>query len=98
MGKKKINPVLCDTNVLFHFMKGDETTKSILDKIGKERIAFSIITTAEAFAGCNKFEFAMLKKGFANYQIYHLSNESSLIFNGLFRVITRDTANGFPTN
>jgi hypothetical protein len=51
MGKKKINHILCDTNVLFRFMEGDETTKSIIDKIGKERISFSVITTAEAYSG-----------------------------------------------
>jgi predicted nucleic acid-binding protein len=83
MGKKKISHILCDTNVLFRFMEGDETTKTILDKIGKERIAFPIITTAEAFAGSSKLEFAILKKVFANYNIYHLSKESSIIFNGL---------------
>jgi predicted nucleic acid-binding protein len=85
MGKKKINHILFDTNVLFRFMEGDESTKSILDKIGKERTSFSIITTAEAFAGCSKIEFAILKSVFANYTIYHLSNESSTIFNGLIQ-------------
>jgi len=85
MGKKKISHVLCDTNVLFRFMEGDETTKTILDKIGKERIAFSIITTAEAYAGSSKLDFAILKKVFANYNIYHLSKESSIIFNGLMQ-------------
>jgi predicted nucleic acid-binding protein len=85
MGKKKINHILCDTNVLFRFMEGDETTKSILDKIGKERISFSVITTAEAYSGCSKLEFAILKKVFANYRIYHLSDESSIIFNGLIQ-------------
>jgi len=36
MGKKKINHILFDTNVLFRFMEGDESTKSILYRIGKE--------------------------------------------------------------
>jgi predicted nucleic acid-binding protein len=66
-------------------MEGDEKTKAILDKIGNDRIAFSVIKTAEAFAGCGKLEFAILKKVFANYRIYHLSNESSVIFNGLIQ-------------
>lgn len=66
-------------------MEGDKGTKVILEKIGKERISFSIITTAEAFAGCSKLEFALLKNVFANYKIFHLSDESSKIFNGLIQ-------------
>ena len=85
MGKKQINHILCDTNVLFRFMEGDEKTKSILDKIGNDRIALSVITAAEAYARSSKLELAILKKVFANYRIYHLSNESSVIFNGLIQ-------------
>jgi len=87
MGKKSLtnSPILCDTNVLFRFMEGDEKTKEIIAKIGEERIAFSIITTAEAMAGCSKLEFAILKKVFSRYQIFHMSKESSLIFNGLIQ-------------
>jgi len=42
MGKKSLtnSPILCDTNVLFRFMEGDEKTKEIIAKIGEERIAF----------------------------------------------------------
>lgn len=85
MGKRKIEYVLCDTNVLFRFLEGDESTKLILEHIGKERIAFTIITPAEAYAGCSKLEFALLKKVFSNYRIFHFSEESSRIFNGLIQ-------------
>jgi len=85
MGKKKVNQILCDSNVLFQFLKGDEKTKLIMDNLGKERISFSVITAAEAFAGSSKLEFAMLKKVFSFYRIYHLSRESSSVFNGLIQ-------------
>lgn len=85
MGKKKVNPVLCDSNVLFKFLEGDEATKKALDKLGKERITFSIITTAEAYAGCNKVHFQVLKKVFSSYTIYHLTEDVSRRFNGLIQ-------------
>jgi predicted nucleic acid-binding protein len=85
MGKTKVKQVLCDSNVLFRFLEGDEVTKQYLKKLGHDRICFSIITTAEAYAGCNKVNFAMLKKVFSGYSIYHLNEEASKIFNGLIQ-------------
>lgn len=85
MGKKKINPVLCDSNVLFKFLEGDESTRKILDKLGRDRITFSIITTAEAYAGCNKVNFQLLKKVFSGYAVYHLTEDVSRRFNGLIQ-------------
>jgi hypothetical protein len=85
MGKKKINPVLCDSNVLFYFLEGNEDVKKALDKLGHDRISFSIITTAEAFAGSNKVHFAQLKQVFNHYKIYDLNEDVSKVFNGLIQ-------------
>lgn len=82
---KKINHVLCDSNVLFRYLMGDTSTAKSVDKIGPEKIAFSIITTAEAYAGSSKIEFALLKNVFSNYQVYHINEETSKIFNGLIQ-------------
>ncbi|MCW3084303.1 MAG: hypothetical protein JWP12_1669 [Bacteroidetes bacterium] len=85
MGKKKINPVLCDTNILFEFLNGDNTIKQNLEKIGEGRIAFSVITHAEAYCGSNKDEFVHLKAFFKDHKTFHISEESSEIFNGLIQ-------------
>jgi predicted nucleic acid-binding protein len=85
MGKKKIGPVLCDSNVLFGYLNGDEATRKAIDKIGHDRIAFSVITTSEAYAGCNKVNFVMLKKVFKSYLIFHINEDVSKIFNGLIQ-------------
>ena len=67
MGKKN-KIVLCDTNILFELLKGNEKIKRNLEKIGDESIAFSIITHAEAYAGCSKKDMNSLKSFFANYR------------------------------
>lgn len=85
MGKKKINPILCDSNVLFRYLEGDNTTKRVIDQIGKARVCFSIITTAEAYAGSNKINFVMLKNVFKGYRIFPIDDECSKIFNGLIQ-------------
>src|ERR1035438_263878 len=81
--KEKI--VLCDTNILFELLKGNEKVKKNLDKIGDNNIAFSIITYAEAFAGSSKKEMNSLKSFFANHKLYHINEETSKIFNGLIQ-------------
>lgn len=95
MGKKKVNPVLCDSNVLFKFLEGDEATRKNLDKLGLERTAFSVITAAEAYAGCNKVNFQLLKKVFGGHVVYHITEDVSKRFNGLFKLTTIAIANGF---
>ncbi len=82
MGKKN-KIVLCDSNILFGLLKGNEEIKNNLEKIGEENIAFSIITHAEAFAGSSKNDLKKLKSFFAKHHLYHLSNEVSKVFNGL---------------
>lgn len=85
MGKKKINPVVCDSDVLFRFLRGDLFTKKILDKLGAHRIAFSIITVAEAYAGSSKQQFTLLRKIFKQYRVFPLTEAISDNFNGLIQ-------------
>lgn len=82
MGKKN-QIVLCDTNILFQLLAGNEEVKKNIEKIGNENIAFSIITHAEAFAGSSKADVKSLKSFFANHQLYHINEDASKIFNGL---------------
>ena len=82
MGKKN-KIVLCDTNILFHLLNGNEQVKKNLEKIGIENIAFSIITYAEAFAGSSKVEAKSLKSFFTKHQLFHITEDASKIFNGL---------------
>jgi predicted nucleic acid-binding protein len=75
--------ILCDSNILFALLKGNEEVKSNLKKIGDENIAFSIITHAEAYAGSSKDETKALKSFFEKHRLYHLTADISKIFNGL---------------
>lgn len=82
MGKKdKI--ILCDSNILFRLLEGNEEIKRNLEKIGEENIAFSIITHAEAYAGSSKSDVKVLINFFAKHHLYHISEDASKIFNGL---------------
>lgn len=82
MGKKN-QIILCDTNILFQLLKGNEKIKKTLEKIGSKNIAFSIITCAEAFAGSSKDEIKFLKSFFEKHQLLHITEDASKIFNGL---------------
>ena len=82
MGKKN-KIILCDTNILFELLKGNLKVKKQLEKIGDSQIAFSIITHAEAYAGCSKKDMNALKSFFSKYKLYHITEESSKIFHGL---------------
>lgn len=82
MGKKgKI--VLCDSNILFEFLNGNEEVKNNLKEIEDEQKAFSIITHAEAYAGFSKEEVKALRSFFARHRLYHIDENISKIFNGL---------------
>lgn len=85
MAKKEVRPVLCDSNILFEFLRGNEAVQAALKKIGTERIAFSIITHAEAYAGASKLNFVVLKHTLAKYKLYHFSQSASHTFNGLMQ-------------
>lgn len=81
MAKKEI--ILCDTDVLINYLKGDEKTKKAFALIGMDNIAFSIITCAEIYKGASsKVEFELLKRTLEKYTIYPLNEDISDIFNG----------------
>lgn len=82
MGKKD-KLILCDSNILFALLKGNQEIKKNLEKIGEENISFSIITHAEAYAGSSKDDVKALKVFFARHHLYHINEDASKIFNGL---------------
>jgi len=55
--------VLCDTDVMIEYLKGNEQTKETLNDIGAENIALSSITIMELYFGVlNKRELDKIKK------------------------------------
>jgi predicted nucleic acid-binding protein len=81
MGKERL--VLCDTNILVNTLRGNEATRTNLEKIGSKNIVFSIITHAEIFYGTKKRDFEETKKLLAQFKTYHITEETSKIFNGI---------------
>lgn len=62
MGKEEI--VLCDSNIVIAFLRGDFTIKKQLKDIGHENIALSIITHSEVLVGAKKADFNGVKDFF----------------------------------
>ncbi len=55
--------ILCDTNILIAWLKGDEQTIEILQKIGLENLLIPSITFMELIQGTrNKNELLKLKR------------------------------------
>ncbi len=55
--------LLCDTDVLIEFLKGNDTVGSTLRSIGLQNISLSVITTMELYYGAlNKSELDRIKK------------------------------------
>lgn len=77
--------VLCDTNILFGFIKGDSKIRNSLIKIGNSNIAFPVIAHCEAYAGSSKSNFVKIKGTLSNYKVFHITEGSSKIFNGLIQ-------------
>jgi predicted nucleic acid-binding protein len=50
--------ILCDTNIFINLFKGRANVKAVLDKIGTENIAVSIITYAEIIYGTKKADLS----------------------------------------
>ncbi|WP_038056407.1 PIN domain-containing protein [Thermodesulfobacterium hydrogeniphilum] len=54
--------ILCDTDVIIEYLKGNETTKKIFDKLERTNIALSAITLMELYYGTlNKRELNKIK-------------------------------------
>lgn len=75
--------ILCDTNVFINLFKGKQETKSILDKIGNENLAFSIITFAEIIYGTPKSQLPGIKAFFEQLTLVDLDVKISREFKRL---------------
>ena len=57
--------ILCDTDVMIEYLKGNETTKRYFDKLEDKNIVLSAITLMELLYGAlNKREIKKNKKSF----------------------------------
>jgi tRNA(fMet)-specific endonuclease VapC len=81
MAKEKV--ILCDTNILIKLLRGEESIKNNLDKIGSRNIAFSIITHAEILYGTKKKDFDEMRRLLSDFKTYHITEEASKVFNGI---------------
>lgn len=70
--------VICDTNVIIEYFKGNELTKKILNSILSEDIAVSVITLMELMIGAlNKRELKKIKRAINSFIILQISEEIS---------------------
>ena len=70
--------ILCDTNILIAWLKGDEQTIEILQKIGLENLLIPSITFMELIQGTrNKNELLKLKRKIKKYNIIHFNDVTS---------------------
>ena len=68
--------VLCDTNILIEFYKGNPDIVATLRKIGLENICFSVVTSGEIIYGAlNKRELQKIKKDLAHLTIINIDDE-----------------------
>jgi tRNA(fMet)-specific endonuclease VapC len=79
--------ILCDTNILIEFYKGDSNIITELHQIGVPNLAVSIITTGELFYGArDKLELAKMQKHLALVKQIPLDEEISNRFLALLEV------------
>lgn len=82
MAKSEI--VLCDSTLLISHFRGDPKASAQLQKLGKERATFSIITHAEIYYGArNREEFEYYKRFFNSFKSYLVDEAACKVFNGL---------------
>jgi predicted nucleic acid-binding protein len=68
--------ILCDTDVIIEYLKGNKDTKRVFDKLNNEEIVLSVITLMELFYGAlNKSELAKIKKALSEFVILSLNEE-----------------------
>jgi hypothetical protein len=73
--------IICDTNILIEYFKGDEIISNKLHQIGRDSIAISTITIAELYHGAlNKKELTQLKSSLSNLIQLSLNGSISDIF------------------
>jgi predicted nucleic acid-binding protein len=70
--------VLCDTDVIIEYLKGNKKTKRELEKIKMENITLSIITLMEIYFGAlNKKELNNIKRVLGNFNILKVNEDIS---------------------
>lgn len=73
--------ILCDTNVLIEFYKGNQKILAALRDIGQPNLAISVITTGELYYGVkDKRELRKIQKHLAILQQIPLDPEISALF------------------
>ena len=78
--------ILCDTNILIDFYKGNPAIVQSLKTIGPANIAVSVITKAELFYGArDKQELAKIERHLEKCHCYGLNPAISTLFIDLMR-------------
>jgi tRNA(fMet)-specific endonuclease VapC len=73
--------ILCDTNILIEFYKGNEVITATLKTIGIPNLAVSVITAGELYFGArDKHELKKIKKHLALLKQLPLDIDSSALF------------------
>ena len=73
--------ILCDTNILIEFYKGNPTVIQTLQHMGSANIAVSVITKAELFYGArDKQELVKIERHLSLCHCYGLNNVISALF------------------
>ena len=76
--------VVCDTNILIEFYKGNPDIISNLHKIQKEYIALSVVTAAELIYGAiNKKELRIIEKDIQSLKVLPITERISSHFMNL---------------
>jgi tRNA(fMet)-specific endonuclease VapC len=75
--------ILCDTNIFINLFRGNTNVKVILERIGNDNIAFSIITFAEIMYGTSKTQLPAIKVFFEQLTPVDLDTDISKEFKGL---------------
>jgi hypothetical protein len=83
--------VLCDTDVMIEFFKGNTSVKNILESdILPENIALSSISVMELYFGAkNKKELILIKKFLSNFEILKLNEEITDISLNLIEIYSK---------
>jgi len=73
--------IVCDTNILVEFYKGNAEISAALMTIGVSNLAVSVITTGELYYGArDKHELRKIQKHLALLKQLPLDNETSSLF------------------
>lgn len=78
--------ILCDTNILIEFYKGNSDVIQTLHQIGIDQMAVSVITKAELFYGArDKTELTKIERQLSLCRCYGLDDAVATLFLKLMR-------------